>query len=82
MGSSSVLVKPKTMKLVCVVSLLNTHHYGKRAKTGWLQIRKIVSEWGYMSVRELLFQTSDPSDFLLNRAVRAVTLDFSTIVFT
>ena len=32
-------VKPKTIKLVFVASLLSTQHSGERAKTGWLGIR-------------------------------------------
>jgi hypothetical protein len=36
--ASSVVdrVKPKTMKLVFVASLLSTQYEGERAKTGWL----------------------------------------------
>ena len=37
-GSSPGRVKPKIIKLVFVASPLNTHHYGVRAKTGWLGI--------------------------------------------
>ena len=31
-------VKPKTIKLVFVASLLSTHHLGERARVGWLGI--------------------------------------------
>ena len=37
-GSSPNQVKPKTIKLVFVASLLSTHHWGERTKTGWLGI--------------------------------------------
>ena len=32
-------IKPKTIKLVFVASLLSTQHQGVRAMTGWLEIR-------------------------------------------
>ena len=32
-------VKPKTIKLVCIASLLITQHKGAGAKTSWLGIR-------------------------------------------
>ena len=38
-GRSCGRVEPKTIKLVFVASPLSTHHSGKRAKTGWLEIR-------------------------------------------
>ena len=38
-GSSSNWVKPKTITLVFVASLLSSQHYGERVKTGWLGIR-------------------------------------------
>ena len=31
----------KTIKLVFAASLLGTHNYGVRAKTGWLRVRII-----------------------------------------
>ena len=34
-------VKPKTIKLVFVFSLLNMQHQGEKAHTGWLVIRKM-----------------------------------------
>ena len=34
-------VKPKTIKLIFVVSPLSKQHEGERAKTGWLGIRII-----------------------------------------
>jgi hypothetical protein len=37
-GSSPGQFKPKTMKLVFVVSPLRTQHLGERAKTGYLGI--------------------------------------------
>jgi hypothetical protein len=37
--SSPDRVKPKTIKLVSVASVLRTQHLGERAKTGWLGIR-------------------------------------------
>jgi hypothetical protein len=40
MGSSLDWVKPKTIKLVSVASPLSRQHYGERAKTGWLGIKK------------------------------------------
>ena len=39
MGSSFDWVKPKTKKLVFVVSPLSMQNLGVRAKTGWLGIR-------------------------------------------
>jgi hypothetical protein len=40
LASSAVdRVKPRTMKLVFVVSPLSTQHYGERAKIVWLGIR-------------------------------------------
>ena len=38
-GSSLGQVKPKTIKLVNVLSPLRTWHWGERTKTGWLGIR-------------------------------------------
>ena len=38
--------QPSTITLVCVASTKSTQHYGERAKTGWLGIRKCVRvEW-------------------------------------
>jgi hypothetical protein len=39
MGLNPDQVKPKTIKLVFVASLLNTQHQGERAKTGKQGIR-------------------------------------------
>ena len=38
-ASSRLGIKPKTIKLVFVASLLRTQHYGVRANTLWLTIR-------------------------------------------
>ena len=38
-GFESGRVKPRTIKLVFVISSLSTQHYGERAKIGWLRIR-------------------------------------------
>ena len=38
-GFESLLVKPKTIKLVFVASPVSTQHWGERAKTGWVRIR-------------------------------------------
>ena len=38
-------IKPKTIKLVFVVSPLTTQHLGEKVKTGWLGI-KIMSSSG------------------------------------
>ena len=38
-GFESLLVKPKTIKLVFVASPVNTQHWGERANAGWVGIR-------------------------------------------
>ena len=38
-GFESLLVKPKTIKLVFVASPVSTQHWEERANTGWLRIR-------------------------------------------
>jgi hypothetical protein len=44
-------VKPMTIKLVFVASLLSTQHEGERAKTGWFIIRILCLSWAtYLSV--------------------------------
>ena len=57
MGSSPDWVKPKTIKLLFVVSLLLKHAALRRMSKDWLvQNQDNVSERGDMSIRGQLFQ--------------------------
>jgi hypothetical protein len=53
-------VKPKTIKLAFVASLLSTQHEGERAKTGWLIIRILCPSWAaYLLLVYSIPSTSD-----------------------
>jgi hypothetical protein len=56
MGSSPNRVKPKTIKLVFVASALSTQSAEERVKDWLAWNQDIVSEWGDMAIRRLLFQ--------------------------
>ena len=55
----------KAMKVVCVASPLIMQHQGESAKTGWLGIRIMCSEWSDMSTNRLLFQWASTVQFCL-----------------
>ena len=55
MGSSFDWVKPKTKKLVFVVSPLSMQNLGVRAKTGWLGIRIICPIGGTLLLVDCYF---------------------------
>ena len=57
-SSTGGWVKSKTIKLLFVASLLSTHHYGERAKTGGLGIR-IMCQSGSTCFSELALLKSN-----------------------
>jgi hypothetical protein len=54
--SNPGLIKPNTITLACVASLLSTHHYGIIAKTFLARNHDNVSAWSDMPTHGLLSQ--------------------------
>jgi hypothetical protein len=62
-------VKPKTIKLIFVVSLLSTQHREKKNKDWLAQNQNNVSEWSDMSTRKLLFQSASTINIQISMLV-------------